>query len=262
MSQGGQGEKTRPAVAALVTGGVRRIGRAISLALAHAGYAVVVHGRKESAEAQALLAEMRRLGADCGFVAADLASTADRNSLVARARDLAGPLSLLVNNASQYENDAFGALDPLAWERQIAVNLAAPIFLAQAFAAQVPAAGDVSIVNITDQRVRKPVPRHFSYSLSKSALDAATVMMAQALAPRVRVNAVAPGPTLASPRQNAAAFAAQQAALPLRTGPSPEDIAAAVVFLAGARQITGETIAVDGGQHIAWQTPDAFGIDE
>jgi len=262
MSQRGQLGERGISGTALVTGGVRRIGRAISLALARAGYAVVLHGREESPEALSLQAEMRQSGAACAFVAADLAAAAERDSLVLRARELAGPLSLLVNNASQYEDDAFGSLDKERWERQIAVNLTAPIFLAQAFAAQVPAAGDVSIINITDQRVRKPVPRHFSYSLSKCALDAATIMMAQALAPRVRVNAVAPGPTLASPRQNSASFAAQQAALPLMTGPSPEDIASAVVFLAGARQITGETIAVDGGQHIAWKTPDAFGIDE
>jgi NAD(P)-dependent dehydrogenase (short-subunit alcohol dehydrogenase family) len=242
---------------ALVTGGVRRIGRAICLALARERYAVVVHGRQAAPEPTELLDEIGKCD-----VAADLEQSLERDRLVARACAALGPLTLLVNNASQYEDDAFGALDAAQWERQVAVNLTAPILLAQAFAAQAPAGADASIVNITDQRVRKPVPRHFSYSLTKCALDAATVMMAQALAPNVRVNAVAPGPTLASPRQDNAAFAAQQASLPLGEGPAPEDVAEAVLYLARARHVTGETIAVDGGQHIAWKTPDAFGIDE
>ena len=248
--------------AALVTGGVRRIGRAICLALARAGYAVAVHGRPDATDAGDLLDELREHGVAAAYVEADLSLPAERDALVARACAVVGPLTLLVNNASQYEDDAFGALDAAVWEQQVAVNLTAPIMLAQSFAAQAPAGADASIVNITDQRVRKPVPRHFSYSLTKCALDAATVMMAQALAPRVRVNAVAPGPTLPSLRQDPAAFAMQQAVLPLEEGPGPEDIAAAVVYLASARCITGESIAVDGGQHIAWKTPDAFGIDE
>lgn len=248
---------------ALVTGGARRIGRAICLALAEAGYTVVVHGREPDAAAQALAEELSRRRADGGFVAGELADRDAVAGLVAQARAAAGaPLTLLVNNASEFADDAFGTLDPALWERHFAVNLAAPVFLAQAFAGQAPAGSDASIVNVTDQRVRKKVPRHFTYSLAKCALDAATVMMAQALAPHMRVNAVAPGPTLPSPRQDAEGFAAQQAALPLGRGPDPEDIAAAVVYLAGARAITGETIAVDGGQHIAWKTPDAVLGDE
>ena len=125
-----------------------------------------------------------------------------------------------------------------------------------------PPGADASIVNIVDQRVRKLTPRQFSYTLSKAALHAATTTLAQALAPRVRVNAVAPGPTLPSPRQDAEQFAAQAASLPLERGPSPEAIAAAVVFLAQADSVTGETIAVDGGQHIAWKTPDVWGTEE
>jgi NAD(P)-dependent dehydrogenase (short-subunit alcohol dehydrogenase family) len=255
-------ESSRSLRVALVTGGARRIGRAISLALARARYDVVVHGRGSAADASELLTEIRGCGVRAAFVSADLARPNERDGLIGHAAAQLGPLTLLVNNASQYEDDAFGALDAAQWERQLAVNLTAPILLAQGFAAQAPAGADTSIVNITDQRVRKRVPRHFSYSLTKCALDAATFMMAQALAPRVRVNAVAPGPTAPSLRQDPAAFAAQQAALPLGDGPTPEDIAEAVVYLARARRITGETIAVDGGQHIAWQTPDAFGIDE
>jgi NAD(P)-dependent dehydrogenase (short-subunit alcohol dehydrogenase family) len=129
------------------------------------------------------------------------------------------------------------------------------LFLSQAFAAQAPAGA--AIVNIVDQRVFKPTPRFLSYTLSKSALHTATVTLAQALAPRVRVNAVAPGPTLPSPRQTNAQFAEQAASLPMKKGPSPDDIAAAVLYLARAQSVTGVTIAVDGGQHIAWRTPDS-----
>ena len=145
-----------------------------------------------------------------------------------------GPLTLLVNNAAEFEPDEIETLERARFERTFAVNLTAPLFLAQAFAAQAPAGADASIVNIVDQRVLKPTPRFLSYTLSKSALHTATTTLAQALAPKLRVNAVAPGPTLPSPRQTDAQFAAQAAALPLRRGPTPEDIAAAVLYLAQA----------------------------
>jgi NAD(P)-dependent dehydrogenase (short-subunit alcohol dehydrogenase family) len=247
----------------LITGSVRRIGRAISLALAGAGYEVVVHGRGPSAEASELVALIAMQGSRGYFVPGDLAQDDAADTLVAGAVKAVGrPLTLLVNCASQFETDAFGNLDPARWDRHFAINLKTPIFLAQAFAAQAQPSVDASIVNITDQRTLKPVPRQFSYTLTKCALGAATVMLAQALAPHVRVNAVAPGPTLPSPRQDETAFAAQQAALPLEHGPGPGQVAEAVVYLAGARAVTGVTLPVDGGQHIAWQTPDASGIDE
>ena len=166
-----------------------------------------------------------------------------------------GPLSLLVNNAGEFEPDDIMTLEHARFARTVAVNLTAPLFLTQAFAAQAP--DGASIVNVVDQRVLKPTPRFFSYTLSKNALHAATTTMAQALAPRLRVNAVAPGPTLPSPRQSETEFAVQAAALPLQRGPTPEDVAAAVVYLAAATSVTGVTIAVDGGQHLAWRTPDS-----
>lgn len=247
---------------ALVTGGTKRIGRAIALALARGGFAVVVSGTHDGDEAADALHALAQAGARTGFVACDLAGADAPDALIARAAAIAGPLTLLVNNASVFEDDAPGTLTPALWDLHFAVNLRAPVFLAQAFAAQAPRDADASIVNITDQRVLKPVPRQFSYSLSKSALDSATTMLAQGLAPHVRVNAVAPGPTLPSPRQNAAAFAAQQETLPLGRGPTPEDIAGAVLYLAHASSVSGVTIAVDGGQHVAWKTPDAYGIEE
>ena len=155
-----------------------------------------------------------------------------------------------------------GRLERERFDHQFAVNLRAPLFLAQDFAAQARDGSDPSIVNVVDQRVFRLTPRFFSYTLTKSALNTATTTLAQALAPRIRVNAVAPGPTLPSPRQDAQAFAQQAALVPLGRGPRPDEIADAVLYLAGARSVTGVTIAVDGGQHVAWETPDATGVDE
>ena len=249
-------ENTEPPRAALITGAGRRIGAAIALALASAGYAVVLHAGRSRADAEKLAAEIESGGGRARVVLADLADPEAVKALVPAAA-VFGPLSLLVNSASEFEPDDIAGLERARFERTMAVNLTAPLLLAQGFAAQAPAGGDASIVNIVDQRVFKPTPHFFSYTLSKSALQAATVTLAQALAPRLRVNAVAPGPTLPSPRQSEAQFAAQTAALPLKHGPSPDDIAAAVVYLAQAKSVTGATIAVDGGQHLAWRTLDS-----
>jgi NAD(P)-dependent dehydrogenase (short-subunit alcohol dehydrogenase family) len=240
----------------LVTGAARRIGRAIALALSEAGYAVVIHANRALAEADRLHDEIARKGGKAAIVRADLADHGQVAALVPSAVAAVGPLTLLVNNAAMFEPDEIGRLDRALWDRQFAVDLRAPVFLAEAFAAQAPRNADASIVNVLDQRVLKPTPQFVSYALAKSALHTATHMLAQALAPHVRVNAVAPGPTFASSRQVSEEFAAQAAALPLGRGPSAEEIAAAVVFLGQARSITGQTLAVDGGQHIAWQTPD------
>jgi NAD(P)-dependent dehydrogenase (short-subunit alcohol dehydrogenase family) len=245
----------RAARAALITGGGRRIGHAIALALSHAGYAVVLHANRSRADAETLAAEIVSAGGRAAVVLADLAVHDDVRKLVPAAASF-GPLTLLVNSASEFEPDEIETLERARFERAIAVNLAAPLFLTQAFAAQAHDGADASVVNIVDQRVLKPTPRFLSYTLSKSALHNATTTLAQGLAPKLRVNAVAPGPTLPSPRQSDRDFAAQAASLPLERGPLPEDIAAAVLYLAQARSVTGVTIAVDGGQHLAWRTPD------
>jgi NAD(P)-dependent dehydrogenase (short-subunit alcohol dehydrogenase family) len=247
-------DRTASSPTALITGGGRRIGRAIALALSRAGFAVVLHAHRSRAEAEQLAAEIAGKGGRATVVLADLTDAEAVRGLIPAAAAF-GPLTLLVNNAGAFEPDEIGTLDRATFERTIAVNLAAPLFLAQAFAAQAPTGA--SIVNVTDQRVFKPTPRFLSYTLSKSALTTATVTLAQALAPAIRVNAVAPGPTLPSPRQTPEQFAAQAASLPLKQGPTPQDIAAAVVYLAQANAVTGVTIAVDGGQHLAWQTPDS-----
>jgi NAD(P)-dependent dehydrogenase (short-subunit alcohol dehydrogenase family) len=242
--------------AALVTGGARRIGRAIALALAQAGFTVVLHAHRSRQDAEALADEISQRGGHAAVVMADLADDKAVRALVPAAAKF-GPLTLLVNNASEFTEDEIATLDRAHFDRTFSINLAAPLFLAQAFAEQAPAGSDVSIINILDQRVLRPTPRFFSYALSKSALHTATMTLAQALAPAIRVNGVAPGPVLPSPRQTAAQFAEQARALPLQRGPTPEDIAAAVVYLAGARNVTGAVIAVDGGQHLAWRTPDS-----
>lgn len=247
--------------AALVTGGARRIGRAISLALHRAGYAVAIQANRSLAEAETLRDEITRDGGRAAVVRADLAQQAGVVGLVAAAAQAIGPLTLLVNNAAMFEPDAIGALDAARFDRQFAVNLRAPLFLSEAFAAQaqdLSGEPDASIVNILDQRVFKLTPHFVSYTLTKSALHSATRMLAQALAPKVRVNAVAPGPTMASARQAAEDFARQTAAVPLGHGPTAEEVAEAVVYLASAHSVTGATLVIDGGQHLAWQTPDAI----
>jgi len=240
--------------AALITGAGRRIGAAIARALAREGYAVVLHAHRSRGDAEKVAGEIVAAGGRASVVLADLADGTALAGLMPAAAAF-GPLTLLVNNASVFEGDEIATLDRAAFERTMAVNLTAPLFLAQAFAAQAPEGA--SIVNIVDQRVLKPTPRFFSYTLSKSALQSATVTLAQALAPKLRVNAVAPGPTLPSPRQSAKQFAAQAASVPLGRGPTPEEIAAAVVYLAQAGSVTGTVLAVDGGQHIAWRTRDS-----
>jgi NAD(P)-dependent dehydrogenase (short-subunit alcohol dehydrogenase family) len=247
---------------ALVTGGARRIGAAIVRSLARAGYTVAIHANRSRSAGQALRAEIAASGGRVAVVSADLADHDAVVGLIGAAVAAVGPLTLLVNNAGEFEVDAFGALERARFDHQFAVNLRAPLFLAQAFASQVALGVDASIINIVDQRVFRPTPRFFSYSLTKSALYAATTTLAQALAPRIRVNGVAPGPTLPSPRQDAEGFARQAALVSLGRGPSPEEIAKAVLYLAQATSVTGVTIAVDGGQHLAWQTPDATGADE
>jgi NAD(P)-dependent dehydrogenase (short-subunit alcohol dehydrogenase family) len=240
--------------AALVTGGSRRIGRAICLALARAGHDVVIHHRSSEADAQSVAEAVRAAGRRAELVSADLSQETDVQELVAASRNVIGPLSVLVNNASVFEDDRVGALSRASWDKHLNINLRAPVVLAEAFAAGAPEGA--SIVNLLDQRVLKPDPRFFTYSLSRNALWWATRTLAQALAPRVRVNGVAPGPTLPSVHQTEAEFRAEAEATLLGRAGSPEAVAETVVWLTRASLVTGQMIAVDGGQHLAWKTPD------
>ncbi len=241
---------------ALVTGAARRIGRALAEACAAAGYDVVIHYRGgDAAEAEEAAAALRALGVRAAILAADLA-TADPAAVVAEAAALLGPLTLLVNSASTFEDDRVGGLTTERWDAHLDVNLRAPVMLAQAFAAQLPAGVDGLVVNIVDQRVWRPNPQFFSYSLSKAGLWWATQTLAQALAPRIRVNAIGPGPTLPSVHQATGEFEAEAAGTPLGHAVAPADIAAALRYLIEARSVTGQMIAVDAGQHLGWRTPD------
>ena len=247
---------------ALVTGGAQRIGRSIVERLAGEGYAVAIHCNRSANTAEELAGRIRASGREAAVVQADLADAEAVDGLIDAAVRAVGPVTLLVNNASEFEADELTTLSQAQWDRHFAVNLRAPSFLARDFARQLPSDREGCIVNIVDQRVWKPTPHFFSYTLTKAALFAATQTMAQALAPRIRVNAVGPGPTLANERQGAEDFARQSGAVLLGHGAAPDEIADAVVFLAGARSVTGQMIAVDGGQHLAWETPDVVGIRE
>jgi NAD(P)-dependent dehydrogenase (short-subunit alcohol dehydrogenase family) len=244
---------------ALVTGGAKRVGRAICLALAEAGYAVAIHHRGDEDAAKALAAEIEAKGGRAAAVFADLADDAQTAGLIAKAGDAVGPLTLLVNNASHFGDDAIESLTPESFADHMGPNLLAPLLLIQAFA---KAAGtfaersNPSVVNILDQRVLRPNPQFFSYTLSKSALWTATQTLAQALAPRVRVNGVGPGPTLPSIHQSQATFDAEVAGVPLQRKTELSDITGAVLYFANARAVTGQMIAVDAGQHLGWKTPD------
>ncbi|WP_271199223.1 SDR family oxidoreductase [Methylopila turkensis] len=242
--------------AALVTGGGRRIGAEIARALARLGQPVAVHHLRSAAEAEEVAENIRRSGGAARAVAGDLASPDGPAALVDRAAAALGPLTTLVNNASIFEHDGIGALDADLWNRQMAVNLRAPVFLIEAFAAQLPPGAQGCVVNIIDQRALRPTADFLSYTLAKCALLTATETLAKALAPRIRVVAVGPGPTLPNGWQDAEAFARQQTSTPLARGPSPFEIAEAVVYLLGAENVTGVMIPVDGGQHLVGPADD------
>ncbi|MBZ9997161.1 SDR family oxidoreductase [Mesorhizobium sp. BH1-1-4] len=250
------------AAVALVTGGAKRIGKAIVEDLASHGFAVAIHSNRSHDEADALAAGINRSGGRAAVVAADLTDMDAVGHLVGQAQAALGPISLLVNNASLFVDDSFEDFDWQAWDRHFAIHVKTPALLAQNFARSLPQGREGLIVNIIDQRVWRPTPRYFSYALSKSALWTQTQMLAQALGPRIRVNAIGPGPTLKNARQDDADFDAQVAGLILKRGPELPEFGATIRYLWEARSITGQMIALDGGQHLAWQTPDVTGMTE
>jgi NAD(P)-dependent dehydrogenase (short-subunit alcohol dehydrogenase family) len=247
-------QSSRPAV--LITGAAKRLGRALALDFGRRGFAVGVHYHGSLAEAQAVVREIKADGGDAFAAGCDLANPAAVSELVPLMARTLGPLTCLVNNASVFEYDTIDTLTAVGFDRHQAVNLRAPLLLTKAFAAQVPTEGHGVVINIIDQRVWKPTPHFFSYGASKAGLWAVTQTLAQGLAPRVRVNAIGPGPMLQSVHQSRADFDAQAAAVPLQRGTSPAEIAAAVQFILASPAMTGQMIALDGGQHLAWATPD------
>lgn len=243
---------------ALVTGAARRIGFTIAEGLGAHGYSVVLHSSAASLpDAKAAVDRLAGRNIGASVVVGDLRDPMVPGHIIAEAGRAFGPLNLLVNNAALFAQDSAFAIDLALWDQHFAVNLRAPLLLAQHFVRQVPEGSEAAIVNIIDQRVLKSTPQYFSYSLTKAALWAATRSMAQAFAPlQIRVNGVGPGPVLPNAPQGEAGFAAEVAGLPLKHAVTPEEIAEAVLYLAQARSVTGQIIAVDAGQHLAWETPD------
>ncbi|WP_375203990.1 SDR family oxidoreductase [Hyphococcus sp.] len=246
-----------PSGAALVTGAGKRLGRAMALALADAGYDVAVHYNSSPEEANAVVAMIEAKGRRAAAVKADLSKENETAALIGKAAKALGPLALLVNSASAFEHDDITTMDRDSWDLHMEVNLRAPVKLAQDFAAQAPK--DSLIVNLIDQRVLKLTPQFLSYTASKAALFTLTQTLAQALGPKsVRVNAIGPGPTLKNPRQTDEDWQRQNQSTILGHGADPEDICGALLYLLSARSVTGQMIAVDGGQHLTWRTADVL----
>lgn len=240
---------------ALVTGGARRIGAALVRTLAADGFAVVIHYRESGAEAEALAAEIVAGGGRAKALPADLAVEASVLELAAAANAAFGPLGVLVNNASVFERDEVTSATRASWDAHIEANLRAPFVLGQSLARNLPADAEGAIVNLIDQRVWNLTPHFTSYTVAKAGLWTLTQTMALALAPQIRVNAIGPGPTIASARQDPEQFARQVACIPLQRGPTLEEMADALRFILSARALTGQMIALDGGQHLNWGAP-------
>lgn len=256
---------------ALVTGAARRLGRAMALELAQAGHDVAIHYAGSAADAADLADTLRAMGRRAVTLSADLTVEAEMQTLLPRAAEALGaPITVLVNNASIFDYDNIATATRDSWDRHLESNLRAPFVLTQALAAQVPdpvhdengePVAQGLIVNMIDQRVLKPTPEFMSYTIAKMGLWALTRTSAQALAPRVRVNAIGPGPTLQGARQTAEHFAGQRAATILQRGADPRGICDALRYFLTARAVTGQLICVDGGQHLGWQTPDVLGVE-
>jgi NAD(P)-dependent dehydrogenase (short-subunit alcohol dehydrogenase family) len=245
---------------ALVTGGAQRLGGAMVRELACAGFDIAIHYHASQAEAEQLRDHVRALGRRAVILKADLAIEAEVEPLVSAASTQLGPLGVLINNASRFERDEWADVTRATWDRHIEPNLRAPFVLTQAFARALPENAQGVVINMLDQRVWSLTPHFVSYTVSKAALWALTQTMALALAPRIRVNAIGPGPALPSLRQTPEQFARQSVSTPLHHGTSPDEVARAMLAILSLPAMTGQMIALDGGQHLQWApTPDHTG---
>jgi len=239
----------------LITGAARRIGRVVALRFAADGWRVGVHYRHSRVEAEQVVGEITAAGGRAAVLQADLADLPQMTALVADCSRALGAPTCLINNASEFAPDEAGTVSEASWARHLDVNLKAPIFLAQAFAAHLPDGKTGNIINIIDQRVWRLSPEFFSYTISKAALWTATRTLAQALAPRIRVNAIGPGPVLRNIHQTEASFEREWGTTPLERGTTPEEIATTIRYILDAPALTGQMIALDGGQHLDWRHP-------
>ncbi len=238
------------------------MGRAAALALAREGYPVAVHCRASQDEAGQLVAEIRADGGRAAVVTADLCQEPETTALVGSAISAIGPLGILINNASTFERDEWDTVSRASWDAHLEPNLRAPFVLTQAFARALPPGIDGNVINLLDQRVWSLTPHFVSYTVSKAGLWALTQSMALALAPRIRVNAIGPGPALPSPRQTAEQFARQCASTPLGRGTTPEEVGQAVLAILALRSMTGQMVALDGGQHMQWSPAGHGSLEE
>ena len=238
--------------AALVTGAGKRIGWAIAVALAEAGFAIALHGRRRDADMVAAAAALQERGVATCLLAADLRREAAIARLLPAAASVLGPIGVLVNNASSFERDEWDSVTRESWDAHLEPNLRAPFLLTQAFTRALPAPAEGVVINMLDQRVWSLTPHFISYTVSKAGLWALTRSLALALAPRIRVNAIGPGPTLPSAKQSQEQFARQAAGVPLGHGTSPEEIGRAALAILSLPGMTGQMIALDGGQHLQW----------
>ena len=246
---------------ALITGAAKRVGRAIALDLAHHGWDIIIHYNHSQHEAKECIDEIKALGCKACMLQADLSIQDDVLGLIPSCIEQVGVPTCLINNGSLFGDDLVQTMNTQSWDAHLNINLRAPVFLSQSFAKHLPDGEKGNIINIIDQRVWKPTPLFFSYGVSKAALWSATQTMAQALAPNIRVNAIGPGPVLQSIYQTKQQFDNQCALTPLERGTTPQEIAKAVRFLLDAPAVTGQMIMLDGGQHLAWQTPDVMGVE-
>lgn len=242
---------------ALVTGAARRIGREIALDLAAQGWTVGIHYHQSSQQAQALALQIIRSGQQAVTFQADLGLEDSYQGLIAQATEQLGPLGILINNASIFEQDDITSMTRQSWERHFEINLRAPMVLCQEYARQLPSEVQGCIVNLLDQAVWKPTARFLSYTASKTALWNLTKALALALAPRVRVNAIGPGAVLQSHRQTPEQFAAQWQSTPLRRPVPVSELCRAVNFILASSSLTGQMIALDSGAHLVGDTPAA-----
>jgi NAD(P)-dependent dehydrogenase (short-subunit alcohol dehydrogenase family) len=241
-----------PDATALVTGAGRRLGRMIALDLAQCGWRVGIHYHASEAEALSLAEEIAALGGEAAALKANLGRIEELGPLVEACGEALGPPTCLINNAACFEWDSAETFDAESWAMHLDINLRAPVFLTQAFAKALPEGADGHVINLIDQKVQRLNPDYFSYTIAKSALWTATQTFAQALAPRIRVNAVAPGPVLPHQKQTEAEFRQECRDTLLKRVVSTDDVTAAVRFLLETPSITGQMIALDGGQHLAW----------